>query len=346
MDIALLPKFLQVELTYACNSACSFCYNPTHGGKIDHQKLLRILAEVNSYNIRHVQLIGGEVSILPSLPAYLEALDKVQWRSIVTNGRRFREDIKGLVNEVYVSIHGEKDLHEYLTSEPNSFGVIEETIKKYVSWGVDVNSDTVLTKHNSDSIYKIAKHAKSLGMKRLFLNIFQPEGIGSTRPDFSPSIEQIRSAIDQMISARSDFGIDMHFGTSTPLCLDERLFTERLGFRCGAGEWFASINPQGEIRICNHSTKSYGNVTESPLNAIWHSREISSEYRNAQPDDAGICQGCAAFSLCRGGCRIDQSGRYRVDPIVMRDKDKLLDSAKIHTLMSHFQSKPFPISYA
>lgn len=345
MDMAILPKFLQVELTYACNSACSFCYNPTHNGKINHEKLLKILEEINSYQIRHVQLIGGEVSILPNLPIYLEALDKVRWRSIVTNGRRFREDIKGLVDEVYVSIHGEKEMHEVLTSEPNSFEKIENAIIKYVSWGIEVNSDTVLTKYNADSVYKIAAHAKSLGMKRLFLNIFQPEGLGSTRKDFSPSIEQIRSAIDQMIAARSELGIEMHFGTSTPLCLDERLFTERLGFRCGVGEWFASINPQGELRVCNHSMKSYGNVTESSLGRIWHSSEITSEYRNANPSESNICNGCAAFSICRGGCRIDQSGNYRVDPIVLRDKDKLVNHEKISILTKSFHNNPFLISH-
>lgn len=345
MEIALLPKFLQVELTYACNSKCSFCYNPTHGGKISKDKLLKILSEINSYEVRHVQLIGGEVSILPELPEYLDALDKVQWRSIVTNGRRYRSDIKGKVNEIYVSLHGDKDTHEELTSEPDSFHLIEENIKKYVDWGVCVNSDTVLTKYNSDAVFSVAEHAKSLGMKRLFLNIFQPEGIGSTRPDFSPSLEQIRSAIGQMIQAREELGFEMYFGTSTPMCLDERLFSQKLAFRCGAGQWFASINPQGEMRICNHSTKSYGNVIITPLHEIWHENQINTDYRDARIT-GGQCDGCAAFKICRGGCRIDQNGTYRVDPIVTRDQINLISRDRIKELVNYYDSNPYPISFA
>lgn len=345
MEITLLPKFLQVELTYACNSKCSFCYNPTHNGKIITSSLIKILSEVNSYHIRHVQLIGGEVSILPELPAYLDALDKVEWRSIVTNGRRYRHDIKGKVNEIYLSLHGDEGTHEILTSEPGTFSAIEENAKRYVDWGIDVNSDTVLTKYNSEEIFAIAVHAKSLGMKRLFLNIFQPEGIGSNRPDFSPSIEQIRSAIGQMIRARDEIDFEMYFGTSTPMCLDQRLFTERLAFRCGAGEWFASINPQGEMRICNHSTKSYGNVMSTPLHEIWHAKKINSDYRDVRMSNT-ICDGCAAFLICRGGCRLDENGKYRVDPIVTRDVSQLLSPDTIRDLVRNYEAAPYPISFS
>lgn len=152
MEIALLPKFLQVELTYTCNSRCSFCYNPTHKGKLSKEQLLELLAEVNSYEIRHIQLIGGEVSTLEPLPQYLAALNKVGWRSIVTNGRVFRPDIQGLVDEVYVSLHGDEATHEQLTSEPGSYGLIESNIERYVKWGVVVHSDTVLTKYNFSEV--------------------------------------------------------------------------------------------------------------------------------------------------------------------------------------------------
>lgn len=337
MEINILPKFLQVELTYACNSACSFCYNPTHLGKIDKSKLEETLEEINSCKIRHVQLIGGEVTLLKELPKYLSLLSNVKWRSIVTNGRKFRNDIEGLIDEIYISLHGDEATHEEITSELNSFSIIENNIRKYVSWGIDVNSDTVLTKYNADQVYNVAKHAKELGMKRLFLNIFQPEGIGSQRKDFSPSLEQISGAITQMIDAREQLDFEMYFGTSTPLCLDERLFTHGLAYRCGAGAWFGSINPSGELRICNHSTKSYGNISTEPLNKVWHSSLISQDYRNAKID-GDICNSCPALQVCRGGCRINQSGEYRTDPIVIRDIESILSYEEILGLLPNLKT--------
>jgi len=332
MDISLLPRFLQVELTYACNSKCSFCYNPTHLGKLDEDVIFRVLREVNSYKLPHVQLIGGEVSILPNLPKYLQTLSDTRWRSVVTNGRRYREDIQGLVDEIYLSLHGNSEVHEELTSEPGSFLDIESSIKKYVDWGIDVNSDTVLTKYNFDQIYSLSKYAQDIGMKRLFLNIFQPEGIGSARRDFSPTFYQIKSAIDQMLEAKEVLGFDVIFGTSTPLCLDKRLLENDLNFKCGVGDWFASINPQGEFRICNHSKKSYGNILDVPLNKIWHSKSIDDSYRNVDLTGT-LCEGCPAFKLCRGGCRISTDGTYRTDPIVVRDSLLVLSSSELKSLL-------------
>jgi radical SAM protein with 4Fe4S-binding SPASM domain len=284
------------------------------------------------------------VSLLPDLPEYLDALAHVPWRSIVTNGRKFRDDIQGRLDEIYISLHGGEAMHETLTSEPGSFKVIEDNIKRYVDWGIVVNSDTVLTKYNAKEIFDIAKRAQDLGMQSLFLNIFQPEGLGSLRPDFSPSLSQIRDAITQMIRARDELGFPMYFGTSTPFCLDERLITERLAFRCGAGEWFGSITPAGEFRICNHSTHSYGNVTSTPLNKIWHLKKIDDEYRNRRLASE-VCDDCSFFEICRGGCRINEAGSYRVDPIVTRDRNEgLVPGARLRELYESYTRDPFPLS--
>lgn len=343
MDISILPRFLQVELTYKCNSRCAFCYNPDHKGANTEISIKEILEEINSYCLSHVQLIGGEVTTINNLSDYLDILDRTKWKSIVTNGRIYRNDIRGKINEIYISLHGDELTHEELTQEVGSYDKIIDNIKKYVSWGIDVNSDTVLTKFNANHIYDIAKKAKDIGMKRIFVNIFQPEGIGSTRPDYSPSLEQIRSSITQLIKAREYLKFEAYFGTSTPFCLDERLITKNLAFRCGAGEWFGSINPSGEFRICNHSTKSHGNVLKTPLNKIWHSKEIDLDYRNTIVNDES-CSDCEIRKHCLGGCRINEKGNYRVDPIVKRDRKLLLSGKKISALYENYNLNELHVS--
>lgn len=343
MEYSLLPKFLQVELTYKCNSRCSFCYNPHHKSSPAKYSAEEILESIDEYRLPHVQLIGGEVTTIKNLPELLDGLKQTRWKSIVTNGRVFRGDIRGKVDEIYLSLHGDTSTHETLTQEFGSFEPIVKNIEKYVSWGIDINSDTVLTKFNADQMGEIALHAKSLGMKRIFVNIFQPEGLGSLRPDFSPSIQQIRSAIDQLLEVRKATEFEVYFGTSTPFCLDSRLISEKMAFRCGAGEWFASVDPSGELRICNHSTRSYGNVVNRPLNEIWHSKLINTEYRNKRIDDT-ICQHCPFQSDCLGGCRINEKGNYRVDPLVSRDRDDLLSPSEMASLKGVYDSNPFPLT--
>lgn len=345
MDYHLLPRFLQVELTYGCNSACTFCYNPNHRRQIDDDLRFRILRAVNEYQLDHVQLIGGEVTILPNLPSYLDELKDVRWRSMVTNGRIFVPEVIGRVDEIYLSLHGDRQTHEAITRARDSFGVIERSVREYVAAGIKVHSDSVLTRLNHDQVYSIAEHAQSLGMESMFLNVFQPAGMGARHAvDLSPSIEQIRGAIAQMIRARDDLGFKMQFGTSTPFCLDERLITEGLAFVCGTGDWFASVDPWGELRICNQSKRSYGNVLEEPLGRIWHKREITTEYRDLSwmPDP---CGSCSMRDDCLGGCRIGDDGAPRIDPIVLRDSDQLLSLERLEELRPVYETTAYDTPY-
>ncbi|HMW40705.1 MAG TPA: SPASM domain-containing protein, partial [Saprospiraceae bacterium] len=175
-----------------------------------------------------------------------------------------------------------------------------------------------------------------LGMKIMFVNIFQPAGIGSqATDDLSPSIYQIRDAISQMIQARNDFGITVMFGTSTPFCLDERVVKEGLAFRCGVAEWFASINPLGELRICNQSGQSYGNILETPLHKIWQSRSIDTEYRSLKWMEEP-CNSCVVKNDCLGGCRISDTGAPRIDPIVARDMKHILTQEQLTQLKQDY----------
>lgn len=345
MRYHVLPRFIQYELTYACNSACTFCYNPNHGKQPDEQICEAVLDILNYYRLHHVQLIGGEITLLPALPTYLERLKDIRWRSIVTNGRIYVPELVGRVNEIFLSLHGTAEIHETLTQAKGSFDIIQDTIKKYVSGGIVVHSDTALTKVNAHLIYEIAVHAATLGMKTLFVNIFQSTGIGSySSADLAPSIFQIRDAITQMLRARDEVGIDVQFGTSTPFCLDERLVTEGLAFRCGTGDWFASIDPWGEFRICNQSARSYGNVLDKPLHEIWHSYPINKEYRNlgwiGDP-----CYSCVFQCECLGGCRIEGTGKPRVDPIVVRDKDYLISQERLKELKAIFLKMKYAQPY-
>lgn len=319
-----MPQFLQVELTYACNSSCSFCYNPNHGKQLDESVRERILRRLNDYRLRHVQLIGGEVTLLSRLPQYLDALSDCSWRSLVTNGRIFVPELEGRVDEIYLSMHGTPQMHERITRALGSFSSIENSIVEYVRMGIRVHSDTVLTAANAECLRDVGRQARQLGMHTLFVNVFQPAGIGSHFEDaLTPSLSQFRRAIDDMLWLRDDLGLSVSFGTSTPFCLDERLVTENLAFRCGTGQWFASVDPLGELRICNQSSRSYGNVLNTPLHQIWQSRVIDQEYRSLDWMQAP-CTECPFQADCLGGCRIGDDGAPRIDPMVAANIDDLV----------------------
>lgn len=84
----IIPHFCQIELTYACNADCIFCYNPENILIRDFKKTDQIVESVAKSQIPHVYLFGGEPSLFPvkKLNEYIEILSPHSSVTIVTNG--------------------------------------------------------------------------------------------------------------------------------------------------------------------------------------------------------------------------------------------------------------------
>lgn len=302
------PKFVQLELTYSCNENCLFCYNPARTNKIDLGKIHRLVDAVRKNNIPHVQLTGGEVSLLgvDVLNDLIDRLAETSVVSIVTNGIRKLEGLSKNLTAIYISLHGMEGMHERLTRRPGGWKKTVESIRYYVGEGFSVTSDTIMTCLNYKEITSIAKFAKSLGMSQVMVNRFEDGGLGSeNRNLLRPSLEQFREAITLIIEAMKRYEIPIGFGTATPFCLDRRLIAGNLAGTCDAGIAFAAVSPDGDLRICNQSNRIYGNVMNEPIEGIWNKTDLD-DYRClkwvTEP-----CRSCPLLHKCRCGCFVDAS---------------------------------------
>jgi len=325
-----VPHLVHIETTYSCNQRCIFCYNPSRNSGIDYKKLDKIVESIKKSHVPHVYLIGGEPSLLniKKLNKYIYSLSKTSSVTIVTNGVKYLEGLSKNLACIGIPIHGNKKTHEYLTNNPNGYKKIINNIKKYISEGFDVRCIPVLMSVNYNQMYDIIKLAAELGMESIFVDRFESGGIGSKLTEkLLPTIKQFKIALTQMIKAKKDFGIPLGFGTAIPYCLDKRLIKEELYADCGAGFTFAAINPDGNVRICNQSLRTYGNILEEPLEKIWNKKEIN-EFRNlkwvAEP-----CKNCNLLYDCVCGCKIDSNCKveFCVDCAV-RGKNKPLHNIK------------------
>ncbi|MFD7512352.1 radical SAM protein [Streptomyces sp. NPDC059853] len=72
----LHPRFAWLEITGFCNLRCRHCYadsspQGTHGTMTDAD-WLRVLGELGGLGVRDVQFIGGEPTLHPGLPGYID----------------------------------------------------------------------------------------------------------------------------------------------------------------------------------------------------------------------------------------------------------------------------------
>ena len=337
------PHLVHIEMTYACNSRCIFCYNPSRKSSIDYSKINKIVNSVYSSHIPHVYLIGGEPSLLKTdkLNEYINLLTENSSVTIVTNGLIYKKGLSKNLACIGIPIHGDKKTHETLTGVKGGYKRTIGTIEKYVKDGFDVRCIPVLMSVNYNQMYKIIKLAKELGMESVFVDRFESGGIGSKLASkLKPSLTQFKEALGQMIAARDEFKIPVGFGTAIPFCLDERLLTENMWADCGVGVTFCAINPNGDLRICNQSDIVYGNVLKEPIEKIWNKEEID-EFRNLRWVEEP-CKNCPFLSICTCGCKVDLNycEKYCIDYAVRENNKKsLIPIEKLEELFKEFRKK-------
>jgi len=308
-----VPHLCHIEMTYACNEKCIFCYNPERAKLGDLTKIDLIVRSIVASQIPHVYLIGGEPSLLPEekLNEYIELLSDHSSVTIVTNGLKRLKGISHKLACFGVPIHGANaETHEFHNQSPGSFRKTLDTIRHYVNDGYDVRCILVLTGYNYDQMYEILGIAASMGMESVYVDRYEDGGIGARSTAegrrLKPTLEQFHIAVGQIIKARHDFDIfggRVGFGTAIPYCLDERMITEGITSNCGVGTYFCAINPNGEFRMCNQSQLVFGNVLTEPIEAIWNKPTLD-VFRDlswvSEP-----CRSCELLLDCTGGCKVD-----------------------------------------
>lgn len=317
-----IPHLCHIEMTYACNEKCIFCYNPERAKLGDISVIDRLVRSVAESQIPHVYLIGGEPSLLPvgKLNEYIEMLSEHSSVTIVTNGLRCLEGISNKLACFGVPIHGATaETHEFLNQAKGSFNKTLDTIRHYVSEGHDVRCIPVLTGYNYDQMYDIIALAASLGMESIYVDRYEDGGIGAVNSGdrcLKPTRAQFHTAVSQIIQAKHDFAIfegRVGFGTAIPYCLDERMIVEGITSNCGVGTYFCAINPQGEFRMCNQSQLVFGTLPDESIELIWNKPDLDI-FRDlswvGEP-----CNSCELLLDCTGGCKVDAncSNKFCID---------------------------------
>jgi len=347
-----IPHLCQIEMTYACNEKCIFCYNPERAKLGDLSVIDRLVRSVAESQIPHVYLIGGEPSLLPveKLNEYIEILSLHSSVTIVTNGLR---RLKGISNKLAcfgVPLHGANaETHEFLNQSKGSFKKTLETIRHYVGEGHDVRCIPVLTGYNYDQMYDIISVAASLGMESIYVDRYEDGGIGAVNSSghhLKPTHDQFHIAVEQIIQARHDFSTfegRVGFGTAIPYCLDERMIIEGITSDCGVGTSFCVVNPKGEFRMCNQSQLVFGTLPNEPIETIWNKSTLDI-FRDlswvSEP-----CKSCELLLDCTGGCKVDTncSNKFCIDYAV---RGLSRPTAELVAKVKHCkQTETYPLEY-
>ena len=297
------PLSYAVELTYACNNSCTGCANVW--GNRRQQTLTRwrdlfdrIAPPENPRKYAElIRLTGGEPTLHPEFNKIVAFLDTLgiphvlfsngRWpapAAVIATYRRLKHSLGMLI-----SLHGSTPAaHNTLVGDNNAFAETCANIRHAADAGIEVFTNTVLTKESCAQIEEIIRLSQELGAGYAVFNRF----LTDAHP-LLPTTEQFKEAV-LLIERLHAEGTACRIGNCVP-----KYFVPNSTEGSNAGIEHCAISPQGLVRPDNLTGTVFGNIFEQPITELWQS-EQAQQYRQ---QIAPACLQCPAVSRCRGGDR-------------------------------------------
>ena len=320
-----VPAFFSIELTSDCNNFCSFCSNVFSRnqaclGFYGWQKIIDQIKHLS----HSLKLTGGEPTLHPDFYRIVNYLSQNNLNFTLFTNARWKEPIEVITflksvpqcKGLLVSLHGvDADSHERLTQVGGSFEETCSNILLAAESGVRIHQSIILTKLNYNRINEVVVLAEKLKVKRIVFNRY----LGKPAPPIEAKPEQLLFAMREIeqINRKGD-KIQLHYGNCIPQC-----FFPSASTGCLAGVAYCTIDPQGNLRPCNHSPTVAGNILGEPIEKVWQNN-IMQRWRESLPKQ---CVHCLALEICHGGCRAQaEILKIKSDPLIresIRDKNLL-----------------------
>lgn len=303
-----LPLTYYLELTPLCNNRCPGCGNVFVEDKprralqaldqpLDLAGWSAIVDKISSHAQR-LKVTGGEPTLHPQFEAIVGLIAAKHLRfTLFTNGRwatpeRLVAFLRALPECIglLISLHGATaEAHEAFSGVTRCFDETCDNIRYAALAGLPVAISTVLTRQNVGQIAEMVALAKALGARQVVFNRY----LGVPVPQVAVENKQLRAAVREVERLRCA-GENVKFGSCVPAC-----FARSSSRGCAAGIAFATIDPWGRVRPCNHAPLFVGDLRQQSVEEVWHSPEMA--YWDALVP--AQCNSCRLFADCHGGCR-------------------------------------------
>lgn len=226
----------KITPSLACNNDCRFCYNRAEKAlarPMSEDDVLRLVDEAAATSPAQLNLIGGEVTILPY---FLRALRHAQGRfreiSVNTNGRRFedpafaRAAVDAGMSEVDISLHGSTAaIHDHVSRAPGAWAQTTAGLRNLVALYRElgrpkVSVTTIVLDWNAHDLCGIGALLREIGVTSWRIKWAYGALGGHADEDPSEYIVRYADAMPQVRRAIESHGAALHVIVhDVPLCL-------------------------------------------------------------------------------------------------------------------------------
>ena len=286
---AAQPLAAYLELTYACNWRCVFCYNPRHCDRraLSAAEWTQVLDDLRELGTLSVTLTGGEPLALAHFPEVLRAASARGFAvRLFTNGSLVTDAMADLIAgvrplAVELSLHGAcAETHDRATGRPGSFDALLAGLARLRQRGVRLRLKSLVTSINHGEVDAMLELVARLGVPHQLDVTVTPRDDGDTGPLQYRAPSDAAAQVYRRLAERAE------------LPLAER---EHGGVNCGLGRITLAIDPEGEVFPClQWRRSSLGNVRQSRLGELWRRSPVREE--------------AAAVSVAANGAMLERGG--------------------------------------
>lgn len=288
--------YVEIEVSSACNLNCKHCFACNEGGFIDIDFFYKLLEELRKLGAIVVSFNGGEPLLHPHLIPMMQRTYNEGFSLILfTNGTlltpEFCEKIGAMgLNKVYVSLDGFRHQHELMRGE----GTFDQTVRGVSLLrknGIRVWINSMIHPGNENEVAAFKQFCcQELGVNGMRLSPVQP--IGNARENLA-MFQYPQNAQKSLVDLPDMETVNTHPNSRTLPCC------------AGISQIYIAAN--GNFYPCDffrRASMSLGNALQSALSELYQAHLAQdSILTNFDCGKLTSCQGCSAFSTCKGGCR-------------------------------------------
>lgn len=308
-------------------------YDPGGGGELSTTQIKDVIARLqDECPVETIALSGGEPLLrkdLPEILAYLRQRDIEPM--IITNGtlltpKRVAATLIGGNYEVTLLSY-KAETHDLLAGRPGAWQKAVDGMINVNRAGGNLIAAFVATRLNYQDLFWTAQMAIAMGAiaimyNRLNLSLHTLE----CASQLLPTPEMVHENLDTLEEIGGKYHLPISISVVCEPCVVNTQGYQHVHFGwcplAGENSYF-TVDPLGNLRICNHSPIILGNIFQTSFSEIYYKHPYVQTFRQELP---ACCESCAPAlkELCGGGCKAVGEQCYgtlrQVDPFVALNK--------------------------
>jgi len=332
-------KDVTLEITRKCPLNCIFC--SSNGGEPHKNELSiiewkKIIDEAQDLGANSLLVSGGEPFTSPYLEELCEYINtKLMDLSIYTSGNVYNKNritslkvsdlnfiTKLKTTRIVISLEGSNEfIHDELTGIKGSFINAIKSIKTIKKLNIPLETHLVPTKKNYKDIKNVVLLAHELGVNKISILRFVPQGRGAINRDILELNKGELIELKEILSSLENKNDFIRIGSPfNPFLLSKN-------YRCTAGQNRITIKYDGLAIPCEafkFMANYYNEEIDVRKNSLLEIMINSSLFKNVRKirenNIIDLCNTCEFIDNCHGGCPAQKLLKNNIynDPICLK----------------------------